>query len=45
MVRRSISLPDEIYYELKKIAKEEGKTFSAIIREAVDIVIAEYKRK
>ena len=44
MVRKSISLPDDVYLEIKRIAKAERKTFSAIIREAIDLVIMKYKR-
>ena len=44
MVRKSISLPNEMYYKVKKIAKEEGKSFSAVINEAIDLTITKYKR-
>ena len=37
IVKKTISLPPDLYKEIEEIAKEEGKTISAVIQEALRI--------
>ncbi len=36
-VKKTISLPPELAEEIEKIASEEGKTFSAVVQDAIRI--------
>jgi len=40
-VKKTISLPQELAEEIEKMAREEGKTFSSVVQEAIRIARVE----
>lgn len=43
-IKKTISLPRELAREAEEIALEEGKSFSAVVREALHLARAERQR-
>ncbi|OPY65358.1 MAG: hypothetical protein A4E63_03012 [Syntrophorhabdus sp. PtaU1.Bin050] len=44
-VKRTISIPPGLAKEIEAMAEDEGKTFSAIVQEAIRISIKERQKK
>ncbi|MCX5813684.1 MAG: hypothetical protein NT178_14230 [Proteobacteria bacterium] len=44
-VKRTISLPHDLAREMEFVAKEEGKTISALVQDAVRISLKERQKK
>ena len=44
-VKRTISLPPDLAKEMEFVAKEEGKTISALVQDAVRISLKERQKK
>lgn len=45
VVKKTISLPADLAREVEEIAREEGKSVSAVIQEAIRLACREWRRR